>query len=75
MEGSGEGADGMTATEWRVATALFTAGEVSATRGGPGSQTAKSLQHDVKLRVVDVRSKKATGTMLVWTANAYTQLA
>ena len=33
VEGSGEGAHGITATEWRVATALFTAGEVSATRG------------------------------------------
>ena len=29
MEGAGEGPHGMTGTEWRVATALFTAGEVS----------------------------------------------
>ena len=29
VDGSGQGVHGMTGSEWRVATALFTAGEVS----------------------------------------------
>lgn len=68
IEGSSEAVHGMTATEWRVATALFTAGEVSATGLVPCSQAKAILQRSDSVNSI------LEGTVFPGAAHAYTQL-